>query len=252
MYKRLVATLFVALLCAANARAAASFQIDGEIGLSALISLSDGRMQSLASILEAIAESPSAQTGQWSKVQRPLREASALGIPGVLLFAAPDGTYWTLNGGKMAANISDRAYFRQAMSGHISIGDLITSRSTGKATTIVAVPVRNAGGTIVGVIAGSIFLDDLSAQLKSELGIGPKIIFWAIDGTGKIAIHSDATNVFVEPRKMSAALAKVGDEMLASDSGTMTYSFRGAERTIVFRKSAISGWRYGFGIVTGR
>lgn len=251
MYKRLVATLFVFMLCAGTAQAA-PFQVDGGVGLSALMSLSDGRMQSLASILEAIAESPSVQTGQWSQIQRPLGEAAALGIPGILLFAAPDGSYWTVANGKMQANVADRDYFKTAMSGRVSIGDLVTSRSTGKAQTIVAVPVRNSNGSVIGILAGSVFLEELSAQLKAELGIGPNVIFWAIDGTGKIAIHSDASNLFVEPRRMSPALAKVGDEMLSHDSGTMTYSFRGAERTIVYRKSAVSGWRYGFGIVAGR
>jgi cache domain-containing protein len=252
MYKRFIASVFVLTLCAGTARAAAPFEVNGDVGLSALMALSDGRMQSLASILEAIAESPSVQTGQWSQIQRPLREASALGVPGVLFFASSDGTYWTLAGGKMNANVADREYFKTAMSGRVSIGDLVTSRSTGKAQTIVAVPVRNAGGSVIGVLAGSIFLEELSAQLKAELGIGPNVIFWAIDGTGKIAIHSDASNLFVEPRKMSPALAKVGDEMLSHDGGTMTYAFRGAERTIVYRKSSVSGWRYGFGIVTAR
>ena len=252
MYKRFLATLFVLALCAGTARAAAPFQVNGDVGLSALMALSDGRMQSLASILQAVAESPAVQTGQWSQIRRPLREAGALGIPGLLLFATPNGTYWTVTGGKMSANIADRDYFKTAMSGHVSIGDLVTSRSTGKAQTIVAVPVRNASGTVIGVLAGSIWLEDLSAQLKQELAIGPNVIFWAIDGTGKIAIHSDASNLFVEPRKMSPALAKVGDEMLANESGTMTYEFRGAQRTIVYRKSNVSGWRYGFGVITGR
>lgn len=251
MYKKLMTAAMLIAFCTLSARAAAPFQVNGDVGLSALIALSDGRMQSLASILEAIAKSPSVQSGQWSSVQRPLREAAALGIPGVLFFAAPDGTYWTLAGGKMSANVSDRDYFKTAMGGRVSIGDLTTSRSTGKAQTVVAVPVRNSSGLVIGVLAGSIFLADLSEQLKQELGIGPNVIFWAIDGTGKIAIHSDASNLFVEPRKMSPALAKVGDEMLSHDSGTMTYSFRGAERTIVYRKSSVSGWRYGFGIVTG-
>lgn len=252
MYKKLMTAAMLVAFCTLSARAAAPFQVNGDVGLSALIALSDGRMQSMASILEAIAKSPSVQSGQWSSVQRPLREAAALGIPGALLFAAPDGSYWMLNGGKMTANVADRGYFKAAMSGRVSIGDLVTGRSTGKATAIVAVPVRNAGGSVIGVLAGAIFLEDLSAQLKQELGIGPNVVFWAIDDTGKIAIHSDASNLFVEPRKMSPALAKVADEMLSHDSGTMTYAFRGAERTVVYRKSSVTGWRYGFGIVTGR
>ena len=251
-YIRLVITVFAFVLCAGLASAAAPFQVNGEVGLSALVALSDGRMQSLASTLEAISESPAVRSGEWNTIQRPLREAAALGIPGVLFYAAPDGTYWTLSGGKARANVADRPYFRQAMSGRVSIGDLVTSLSTGKPQTIVAVPVRNEGGSVIGVLAGSIFLEDLSARLKQELGIGSNVIFWAIDGTGKIAIHSDATNLFVEPRKMSPSLAKVADEMLSHDSGTMSYSFRGAERTVIYRKSTVSGWRYGFGVVTGR
>lgn len=252
MYKRLLTAAVLLVFCTVSARAAAPFQVDANVGLSSLMALSDARMQSLASILEAIAESPSVQTGQWSQIQRPLREAASLGIPGVLFFAAPDGTYWTVAGGKMQANIADRPYFKTAMGGNVSIGDLVTSRSTGKPSTMVAVPVRNASGSVIGVLAGSIFLEELSAQLKQELGIGPNVIFWAIDPTGKIAVHSDPSNLFVEPGKMSPALAKVSDEMLSHDSGAMTYSFRGAERSIIYRKSGVSGWRYGFGVITGR
>jgi methyl-accepting chemotaxis protein len=251
MYKKLVATLLLSVICSAAAGAAAPFQINGDTGLSALIALSDGRMQSLASMLQAIADSPSVQSGQWSQVQRTLGEASALGIPGALLFATPDGTYWMVGGGKMRANIADRPYFKRAMSGRVSIGDLIVGRANGRMQTVVAVPVRNASGSVIGVLAGTVFLDDFSAQLKRELAIGPNVIFWAIDGTAKIAIHSDASNLFVEPRKMSPALAKVADDMLANDSGTATYSFRGVERTVIYRKSDVSGWRYGFGIITG-
>src|SRR5579863_3646812 len=142
MYKKLMTAALLVAFCTVSARATAPFQINGDVGLSALIGLSDGRMQSLAAILEAIAEGPSVQSGQWSRIQRPLREAAALGIPGVLLFATPDGTYWTVSGGKMSANIADRGYFKTAMSGRVSIGDVVTGRSTGKAQAMVAVPIK--------------------------------------------------------------------------------------------------------------
>lgn len=251
MLKNIAAMALLLGCFVAPARASAPFQVDGDVGLSSLIALSDGRLQAMAATLEAVAATPEAQSAQWDAVKKPLSQASALGLKGLLVFATPDGSYWTVSGGKQSANVAHRGYFKTAMSGAISIGDLVVSQSTGKMQTVVAVPIRTASGSVAGVLAATIFLDDFSAQLKRELGIGPNVIFWAIDGTGKIAIHSDPTNIFVDPGKMSPALAKVRDEMLSHDGGTMSYFYRGAHRTVIYRKSSISDWRYGFGVVTG-
>jgi len=246
---RWVAALAAIVACCAIPAQAAPFVIDGDVGLSSLIALSDGHLGTMAGTLEAIAATPDVQTARWDAVKGPLRQAAALNVSAIVTFARPDGSYWVLGSGKQSANIADRDYFRTAMSGQTVIGELVVSRTTGRQAAVVAVPIRNVAGTVVGILGASIFLDDLSARLKREMGIGSNVIFWAIDGTGKIAIHSDASNIFAEPGKMSPALANVRDEMLSHDGGTITYEYRGAQRTVIYRKSAISNWRYGFGIV---
>jgi hypothetical protein len=37
--------------------------------------------------------------------------------------------------------------------------------------------------------------------------------------------------------------------MLANDEGTDSYTFRGKKRVVIYRKSPLTGWRYGFGMV---
>jgi hypothetical protein len=135
------------------------------------------------------------------------------------------------------------------MRGHVSIGDLVTSRSTGRSVAIVAVPITQPGGAVAGLLGASVYLDSLSALVRREMGIGADDIFWAIDGRGIIAVHSDPSNIFVEPSKLSPALKAVGDAMLSREQGTQTYEYRGRMRTIIFRKSALTKWRFGFGVV---
>jgi hypothetical protein len=38
-------------------------------------------------------------------------------------------------------------------------------------------------------------------------------------------------------------------EMLSGRGGTVTYNFRGSRRTVLYRKSDVSGWWYGFGAI---
>jgi methyl-accepting chemotaxis protein len=238
--------LFAAVAPAASEPA---FQIDSQVGLTSLISISDGQLSRMADTLQAIADTPEAARGDWAALKTALGLASTVNVPAAIFYARRDGTCFRLTGSAEPVTIRDRDYFTKVMSGAVSIGDLVVSRTTNRNVTIVAVPVRNGSGSVVSLIGASIFLDDLSAIVKSKMGIAHPLVFWAIDRTGKIALHSDPSNIFVEPGKMTGALARVRDEMLAHDSGSIAYEYRGAMRTVIYRKSSLSGWRYGFGVV---
>jgi hypothetical protein len=249
---RLVSATFALLLCCstvASAQSVAPFKIDASIGLSSLMSLGDAHLKAMAASLETIAASPAAQSGDWARISPALAEAAKTNVPAVLRFARPDGTYWTVSGGRQKATVADRGWFARAMSGNTDIGELVTSRATGKPVAVVAVPVRAADGHIVGILGASIFLDQLSATIANEMGMTPGLLFWAIDGRGVIAIHSDPTSIFMEPAKMSDELKRVQRDMLANDEGTDSYTFRGKKRVVIYRKSPLTGWRYGFGMI---
>ena len=244
----MAAALF-AFVAAPRPAAAATFQIDANVGLSALVALGDAHIRTMADSLETLAATQTARSGDWSAIAPPLRDATKNNVPAVLWYAHADGTYWTASSGLQTAKLSDRAYFKRVLAGNTDLGELVTSRSTGRAVAVVAVPVKDAGGTVTGVLGASIYLDDFSNLLAKELGIGPPLLFWAVDGSGTIALHGDTSSIFMKPAEMSPALKAVMTEMLANDEGTATYEFRGKTRTVIYRKSGYTGWRYGFGVV---
>jgi methyl-accepting chemotaxis protein len=167
----------------------------------------------------------------------------------VLWYAHPDGTYWTVDGGLQSGSLADRPYFKRVLAGSTVIGELVVSRSTNRPVAVVAVPVTGAKGVVDGVLGASIYLQPLSELLAREMNAGPEFIFWAIDGNGIIAIHSDASNIFTDPSAMSPELKNVTAEMLANESGTATYTFRGHKRTVIYRRSVLTNWHFGFGVL---
>jgi hypothetical protein len=249
MIRSLAMFLTFAFLCSTGAGAAPpAFTVDGSVALASLMALCDNHIKTMAGSLDTVAATPAAASGDWAQIEPELRKAGSLNVAAILYYANTGGTYWTITGGKQPLTISDRPYFVRAMRGERPIGDLLASRSTGKAVAVVAVPVMGKDGKVNGMLGASIYLDQLSVLLVDEMHLQPGMVFWALDPQGTIAVHSDPSNVFVQPGKMTPQLQQVTAHMLAQHSGTATYSYKGQTRTVIFRKSPVTGWTYGFGL----
>lgn len=228
-----------------------TFTVDGQLALHSIMSLSDAHLQKLADVLRIVATSDAARSCEWDRIRVPLAEAAQVNIPAVLWFALPNGSYWTVAQGRAAANLSDRTYFPRVLAGKTVIGDLVVSRSTNRNSAIVAVPVRGEDGSVVGVVGSSVHLDSLSALVRQEMGgLGDGLFFFAIDSAGLGAVHSDSTLIFTEPIKLGdEGMRRAFREMLSGHDGVVVYTFRGGPRTVLYRKSPVTGWWYGFGAV---
>ena len=232
-------------------RVAPTFTVDGRIALHSFVALSDAHLKKLADLLNLLATTDDARSGEWERIRGPLAGLTPITVPAVLWFAQPNGSYWTVTEGRAAGNLSDRAYFPRVLSGQTIMGDLVVSRSTNRNTAIVAVPVRNRDKTVVGVLGASIHLDRLGELVRQEMGgLGDDLLFFAIDSTPRGALHSDPTMVFTEPMKLGdEGMRKAFTEMLSRTEGTVSYTFRGRPRTVLYRKSPVTGWWYAMGIL---
>ena len=242
---------FVSRAGRATARdTAPAFTVDGLVALHSFMSLSDAHLQNLAGVLTVLASTDAGRSGDWQRIGSPLGEAARLTIPAVHWFALPDGRYWTVEQGRAAASLADRPYFRRVLAGQTVIGDLVVSRSSRRNTAIVAVPVRGRGGSVVGVLGASVYLDSLAARVRQEMGgLGSGVVFYAIDGNGLGALNSDPTLIFTEPLKLGdAEMRSAFTEMLAGREGTVRYTFRGSRRLVMYATSNVTNWRYGFGV----
>jgi hypothetical protein len=251
MIRLLSAVLALALCFPAAARARQdAISIDGNVALSSLMALADNHVMTMADTLETLAATGSGRSGDWDRISGGLRKAAAVNVPAVMWYARTDGTYFTTEKGLQSAKVSDRPYFARVLAGQTVIGDLVVSKSTGKPVAVVVVPIKDKSGTVTGILGGSIYLDKLSALLSREMAITPGMVFWAMDATGTVALHSASADIIMsQPATLSAELKRVTDEMLAQPQGVETYTYRGVKRTMLFRKSTVTGWIYGFGIV---
>lgn len=226
-----------------------AFTVDGRIALHSFMSLSDGHLQKLADVLSLLANTDGLRSGAWDRIRGPLAEASRMNVPATLWFALPNGTYWTVAQGRVAENLSDRPYFPRVLAGKTVIGELVVSRSTKRNSAIIAVPVRGRDSSIVGVLGASVNLESLAALLRQEMGGIPRgLLFYAIDAQPLGALNSDSSLIFTEPMKLGdEGMRRAFTEMLSGDHGVVTYAFRGSRRTVLYQKSPVTGWWYGFG-----
>jgi hypothetical protein len=225
--------------------------VDARVALASLMSLSDGHLQRIADSQKTLAGTNEARSADWERIKGPLTEMAQRNIPAVVWFALPNGTYWTVEQGLIAEKLSDRPYFPRLLAGQSVIGDLVVSKSTGKASAIVAVPVvRN--GIVVGALGSSVYLDKLSNLIDKEMALDKSVIFYSFNAQPLVGLNWDPDLIFLEPMKQENQSLKLAfQQMLSKDKGTVNYDYRGRTRTVIYRKSPVTNWWYAFGIIPG-
>jgi Cache domain len=182
-----LALAMTSLSCGSGADEA---KIDAEMGVSALAALADSHIKGYIDSMEALAMTQEVQSAHWQSMKELLQKVDEAGTGGTVWFVLPDGSYYTVEQGLTDQDLSDRDYFEELMDGSGVLGSLVESKSTGKKSLIAAVPVKR-GGDVVGAVGSSIFLDELSITLASEIDLPNDMIFWAVNQDGEIALHSD-------------------------------------------------------------
>jgi hypothetical protein len=226
------------------------FEVEGRVALAALMALGDGHLQQIVGHFEVLASTADVRSADWERIREPLARVSGRNVAALMWFARRDGSYWSVQGGSATGNLSDRGYWPRLMAGQTVLGELVASRATGKSSAIVALPVRDANGVIVGALGSSVYLDSLSLLIKREIDLQPDQIFFSIDATPLGALQDDPAQIFLDPYDLDEPeLERAIREMLTREEGVVNYSFRGKRRTVLYRKSPVSGWWYAFGHV---
>ncbi len=220
--------------------------------LNSFASLGEGHVERVLAGLKIIAVTEEAQSGDWEKMKGQLAEFQRSGIKAASVwFLRPDGSSSTVEKGPAGLDLRDRAYFPALMAGSDVTGYLDLNTSTGKRTAIVAVPVRK-NGKVVGALGASLAVDEISAMIDEKMGLPQNIIFYALDQKGQTSLHRTSALLFGYPSDMgSRSLAKTVERMLAEPEGAVSYDFYGS-RTVLFRRSRLTGWVYALGVVTGK
>jgi hypothetical protein len=219
--------------------------------LSSFIAITEQNIRTVERELAVLSMTEEVKSADWEKMRGIMQAYQDSGLPGIVWFVLPDGNYYTLDKGLIGEKLSERKYFPGLMSGQHMIGDLVFSRSTGKKSVIVTIPVIR-GDEVLGGLGASIFLDDLSQRVDDAMLLSEDHVFFALAPDGTTALNRNTQLNFEDPRKQGIESLKLAaDKMLSTTSGEVTYDFDGTSRYAVYQTSALTGWKFAIGIRTG-
>lgn len=208
------------LAAACGEGTAPAVQVNGEVGVSSAVALTEARIDGVVGSMDIMAVTDEVVSAEWDSMVNILTEFEETSIPLVAWFALPDGSYYTVDAGKVSANISDRAYFPKVMAGETVIGNLVVSKSTGRDVMVAVVPVMS-GGDVIGALGVSVYLDQLSQLIAGDMELPDDMVLYAVNGDGLIALHTDA-NLIMED---SSALGGGPEQAVSKVSSLLGWTF---------------------------
>jgi hypothetical protein len=200
----------------------------------------DGIFMNTLASLQVIASTPEAKSGDWLGIKQYLRQVEA-GLPGAYFFVLPDGNYYSVARDYTNLNLSDRPYFKSLFSGNLVTGFPIHSRSSGKKSALMAVPVL-VDDKVIGALGASVFLDDLHAKLNQDFALPPGYSWYVLNSDGVTMLHMNGDFIFMNALTQgSKSLRAAVTEALKRESGEMRYELGGV-RIAQYRKLPRMDW----------
>lgn len=199
--------------------------------------------------LNLIASTPEAQRGDWKGIREYLVQLKEK-LPGVYCFILPNGDYYTLDRDFTNLNLSNRGYFKSLFVGNNVKGFPIYSRSTGKKSVFVAVPIV-VNGKVISALGISIFLDELNRRVNKDFDLPPHYTWYVLNEEGNTILDKDRDFIFMNPLiQGSDSLRKVVKTALKKESGMMHYKLDG-ERQAYYQKLPNLEWWMFFASIEG-
>ncbi len=222
------------------------YDMDARHALGVTASLIETYMQHALTSLRLIAISPATRSGIWPEI-RPGLHTLCNAIPGAALYIEPDGNYYSVQHDYTGLNVSDREYFEPLFNGEEIHGSLIYSRSAGKQSVLMAVPVFEED-EVTGAVALSIFLDDFQQLISQSLNLSSDYLWYVIDEEAYTVLHPRKDFVFMNPLQQGSPSMQLALETITQKKeGYTSYVFAGRQTHILFRKLDFNDWRVVFG-----
>ncbi|MEN6412705.1 MAG: methyl-accepting chemotaxis protein [Veillonellales bacterium] len=157
-------------------------------------------------------------------------------------YVKPDGTF--INSFGKHDSVADRDYFQRAIKGESFISDPVVSRSTGKSTTVVAIPVKT-DGRVSGVLYGSINMEKISKKVL-EIKVGQTGYAYVLQGDGVAIIHPDKEMAMkvntVQDTNFPPILRSVNERVVKGEVGLASYEYAGVHKTVAFAPVPGAKW----------
>jgi|GEM_PF-3153963 len=201
----------------------------------------DSSMQAAHDRLEKIAASKPAQQRDLATLFIYMREVRPIYV-GVDFFADQHGVAVTQN--NMQGDLTMYNFWNDLSQGFEVFGASFVEPFYGRPAVLVCLPVKTEAG-IVGYVGSVIYVEGLRQRLMDEVPMAPGHVFFVLDDQTRTLLDSgDLALTFDEPlQQPNESLQKAIEEMMASEKGTVSYTWDGVTKETEFRQSELLGWR---------
>jgi len=142
-------------------------------------------------------------------------------------------------------NVADRQYFQEALKGEVVIGDVEKSALSERPVFFMSVSVKGTE-QIEGVLFCAVDMTYFNKTFVETVEVGQTGYAYIYQEDGFVIAHPDKSNVL----KLNMKEFDFGREMMAKESGTIVYTFKGVEKIVAYLKLKELGWTVGIGAVT--
>ena len=207
----------------------------------------ENAIQTYKTKIEAIASNSSITDANATSAQRNAAIADLAKQYGFATLAVADASGHTSDG----ANVLQREYFKQSMSGTTYISSTLVSSTTKKTVLVVSAKINNGGYN--GIVIATLDSDTFS-KMVDGVSIGQSGYGFIVDKDGKIIANKDRNSVnkqvnYIESAKKDSSLegaASVIQNMIAGKTGIQTCNVNGSSQTVGYRKIPdTDGWSIG-------
>ena len=248
----LVASTVEAVLAIRSARKAITEKIETHLldKASDVATIIDGRIIALFQFLEGIARMPILTDPAYSYQERVLflqQEASLNNTIIEIDITNKSGTFYYAEG---TTQVSDRTWFKTALSGKDCISEPYIERAQGKLVITIAVPIIDMMHNVVGVLSADIDGQFLSTNID-DIIVGKTGHCYIMGLTGTTIADKDTSLVAKqfnasEQGKNDPSLTSLAAfermALQAKQPAIGYYEYRGATKIASYAKSTVAGW----------
>ena len=134
-------------------------------------------------------------------------------------------------------NIADRPYFQESMKGAFAVSSVLISRTTGRPSFVISVPVREKD-QVTGVLRTTIDLSVFTKVYIDPVKVGKEGFAFIVQSDGVVLAHPDQTKIV----QFNVKETDFGREILARQKGVLEYAFNGKKKIASFTRNKDFGW----------
>ncbi|MEJ8554827.1 ATP-binding response regulator [Tepidibacter sp. Z1-5] len=163
----------------------------------------------------------------------------------LFFIADTKGNYLSTDG--VECNITDRDYFHEVMnSGNTTISKPIISKSTGTYIIVVASPIKDDNGNIMGLVGVDVNLSVITDMINDEK-LGTSGYAYMINKDGLLMTHPNKNliykcNILNDKNK---SVIDLGKKMINGEVGIKYYEHDGIKKIVSYMPIKSTGWSIG-------